>query len=132
MVLDAARGVAFVATWTSPTTILTVRASDQAALHTLTLPEGDEHVRVLLLDAVRNRLYAATFASPSRLIELSIDGEGAQRGGAEGTRGLGVEEEGEKRTIFLREREIAHGIGGAAGEDRIGEAEGADEGPVHP
>ena len=63
---------------------------------------------------------------------LSIDGEGAQRGGAEGTRGLGVEEEGEKRTIFLREREIAHGIGGAAGEDRIGEAEGADEGPVHP
>ena len=77
MVLDAARGVAFVATWTSPTTILTVRASDQAALHTLTLPEGDERVRVLLLDAVRNRLYAATFASPSRLIELSIDGEGA-------------------------------------------------------
>jgi hypothetical protein len=53
MVLDAARGVAFVATWTSPTTILTVRASDQAALHTLTLPEGDERVRVLLLDAVR-------------------------------------------------------------------------------
>ena len=35
---------------------------------------ADQHA---LLDAVRNRLYAATFASPSRLIELSIDGEGA-------------------------------------------------------
>ena len=42
-------------------------------MHTLTLNEAEGHVRVLLLDAPRARLYAATFSSPARLVVLLID-----------------------------------------------------------
>jgi len=62
-----------------------------------------------------------------------VDGEGAEGGGARGAGGFGVEEEEcAQRGVFLREVEFAHGIGGAAGEDHVGQAESRDEGLLYP
>ena len=84
MVVDANRGLAYVATWTSPATISAVRLSDGSVASSTTLHHGEAHVRVLLHDASRNRLHAATYTSPARLITLAIDAPAALLDGTGG------------------------------------------------
>ena len=73
--VDAARGVAYVSTWSSPASLLAVNLTDMAPLgddHVLAAAVGEERVRVLLLDNARGFLYAATFAKPARVFPISV------------------------------------------------------------
>ena len=82
--VDAARGVAYVSTWSSPASLLAVNLTDMAPVGevALTAAVGEERVRVLLLDNARGFLYAATFAKPARVVKMRVAG-GAGTGAAE-------------------------------------------------
>ena len=69
---DPSRGISYVATWTSPSVVSAVRTSDGLVLGSVALSHGEDHVRVLLLDAPRGLLHAATFSAPARLVTVSV------------------------------------------------------------
>lgn len=66
----------YVATWTSPARIVAVRLTDMTQLGELGLEPGEGAVRVLLLDAGRGLLYAATFTTPPTVVKVRVDGAG--------------------------------------------------------